>query len=163
MRAKARMLERVGGHPPERRERRPEEAGWSMSDVVEHLVLAEAGMAAALAKEPSPERPRVLAPWYRFLGLRLALVADFRIRAPVESILPRREMSWGDLVGRWEAERTRLGSWLEEVDPAKHASPRFKHPITGWMTVPQALTFAGDHLHHHLMQIGRIERRLGVR
>ena len=83
-----------------------------------------------------------------------------RIRAPVDAILPRRELAWEPLLAKWEAERTALGEWLERSDPRIHGAPRFRHPIAGWMDVSQAVTFAADHLDHHLQQVGRIERAL---
>lgn len=161
---KAQLLQRVGRHPPDLRGRAPGVDGWSMQDVVEHLILSEAGMSSALAKEPSPERPRIVGRgrWYRMAALRFALLTGIRIRAPVEAILPRREHSWEELSARWEEDRARLAAWLQAADPRILGDPRFRHPIIGWLTVQQALLFAGDHLAHHRMQITRLESRAGV-
>jgi hypothetical protein len=130
--------------------------------VVEHLVLVEAGMQTALAKEPIPSRPRVVKPGFflRWLGLRFALKVGVRIRAPVDAILPTRQLPWHALLARWEEQRRGFEEWLRASDPAIHQTPRFKHPIIGWLNVPGAVTFAADHLEHHLQQIGRIERAL---
>ena len=159
---KQEVIARVDRCPPEVRDRRPRADLWSMCDVVEHLVLSEGGMASALAKAPSPDRPRVVASgrWYRWPALRVALLGGLRFKAPVESILPRRELSWTELLGRWEKIRLDLGQWLEEAPAEVLGDPRFRHPIVGWLTVGQAVTFAGDHLEHHLAQIGRIARRV---
>jgi hypothetical protein len=159
-RGKAAMLARLAALTPGVRERRPTESTWSLSDVVEHIVLAEGGMTSALAKDPSPERPRRFPPArrLRMLALRGVLLGGIRIRAPVTAILPTRELPWPELVARWDAQRERLRLWLERAQPPILSTPRFKHPIVGWMDVPQALRFAGDHLRHHFMQLGRIER-----
>ena len=159
---KARMLERVGRWGAEEREWRPGAAAWSLADVVEHVVLAEAGLGFGLAKDPSPDKPRVVKPgrWVRWPVLRFVMLTGVRIRAPVDAVLPTRELGWEGLTVRWAAQRSDLEEWLERSDPRVHANPRFKHPIVGWLNVPQALTFGADHLAHHLQQAGRIERAL---
>jgi hypothetical protein len=160
---KTTLLERVGRHPSDVREQRPESGGWSRAEIVEHLVRSEGGMVSALAKPPSPERPRVFArgQGIRFLVLRVALKVGIRIKAPVESILPTRELPWHALLSRWEKQRRTLEEWLLGVDPAVLRDPRFRHPIVGWLTVSQALTFGADHLEHHLEQVRRLEREGG--
>ena len=161
-RGKAVMLARLTDLSPAARERRPTEASWSLSEVVEHVVRSEGGMTSALAKDPSPERPRKFPPArrLRMVALRMALLGGIRIRAPVTAILPTRELPWPELLARWDEQREKLRAWLEGAQPAILSTPRFRHPIVGWLDVPQALGFAGDHLKHHLMQLGRIERRL---
>ena len=96
--------------------------------------------------------------WLRFLGLRLALKGRVRIKAPVEAVLPTGELPWYALLSRWEEQRRGLEEWLLSVDPGLLQDPRFRHPIVGWLTVPQALTFTADHLEHHYPQIERFER-----
>lgn len=159
---KARILERVGGAAPDLRERRPSAESWSMVDVIEHLVLVEQGTAAALAKPPTPGRAREMprGQWLRFQGLRVALKTGIRIEAPIEAVLPRRELPWHALLSRWEERRRELEEWLLMVDPSILGTPRFRHPIAGWLDVPQSLTFIGDHLAHHIPQLDRIERRI---
>lgn len=155
---KAEVLAQAGRHGPEVRIERSPGGGWSLAEVVEHLVLVERGVGSALAMAPSPDRPRVVAPgrWFRFIALRVALRGGFRFKAPVKAILPTGELPWPDLVARWEDQRRELEDWLRAVDPAVLGCPRFRHPIVGWLTVPQTLTFAADHLEHHLPQIRRL-------
>ena len=158
-RGREQVLERVGGREPAVRQWSPGPARWSLADVVEHLVLVEGHLHTALAREPTPARPRVVPRGriLRWFGLRFAMKAGLRIRAPVESILPTRELPWHALLARWEEQRRTWEEWLRASDPAIHGTPRFKHPIVGWLNVPQSLTFAADHLGHHLEQVGRIE------
>jgi len=161
---KEQVLERVGRHPAETRGERPRAGGWSLAEVVEHVVLVEGGLASALAKAPSPQRPRRFGrgQWFRFIGLRLALKAGVRIKVPVEAILPTGELPWHALLSRWEEQRRGLEEWLLSVDPRILQAPRFRHPIVGWLTVPQALTFAADHLEHHYPQLDRLGRASAV-
>jgi hypothetical protein len=157
---KTTLLEWVGRHSAEARVERPRGGGWSPAEIVEHLVRSEGGMVSALAKPPSRERPRVFprGQRVRFLALRLTLKAGIRLKAPVESILPTGDLPWHALLSRWAEQRRALEEWLLGVDPAILRAPRFRHPIVGWLTVSQALTFGADHLEHHLTQVRRIEQ-----
>lgn len=159
---KAAVLALVGKREAELREWRPGGDQWSMADVVEHLELVEKHMLAALAKDPDPARPRRWSRWRwpRWMGLRLAMKSGVRIKAPTEIILPTRQLPWHALLARWEEQRRAFEEWLRASDPAIHSRPRFRHPITGWLNVREALTFAADHQEHHLRQIRRIEAAL---
>ena len=157
---RSRLLDRVEARDQEFREWRPSPTAWSFADVVEHLELVETHMLSALAKEPDPGRPRRWSRWrrLRWIGLRVALKTGVRITAPTEIILPTRQLQWHALLARWEEQRRAFEEWLRASDPRIHPRPRFKHPIVGWLNVPEAVTFAADHLEHHLQQIARIER-----
>ena len=159
---KEQVLARVAKRDPEYREWRGGDGEWSLADVVEHLELVEKHMLSALAKDPDVTKPRRWSTWrrLRWIGLRAALKAGVRIKAPVEMILPTRQLQWHALLARWEEQRRAFEAWLRASDPAIHQRPRFRHPIVGWLNVPEAVTFAADHLDHHLRQIDRIERAL---
>ena len=160
---KARTIERVARFSDAERGRPPVDGGWSALDVVEHLVLVEEGVTGALAKEPSPERPRILGAGGRvpFWVVRLILLTGIRrIRVPVDLVVPKGGVTWEALTGRWNDQRARLERWVTEAPEKILAAPRFKHPIGGWLDVRGALTFSADHLVNHLRQIGSIERGL---
>lgn len=161
-RSKSEMLERVGRWSPTDRDWHPSETAWSLTDVVEHCFLVEAGIRTALAKEPSPDKPRVVkrGRWLRWGVMRTVLILGIKYRAPVDVILPRRDLPWDELVSKWAGEREQLNDWLERSNPRIHPTPRFRHPLAGWLDVPQSVTFAADHLDHHLQQVGRVERGL---
>jgi hypothetical protein len=164
-RSKGELLGRVAVWSPPNREWRPSPASWSLAEVVEHCYLVEMGIRTALAKDPTPGKPRVMkrGQWLRWGVMRAVLLLGIKYRAPVDVILPRRDVGWEDLQSRWEVERGKLKEWLERSDPAIHPDPRFRHPLAGWLTVPQTVTFVADHLDHHLQQLGRIERLLARR
>jgi hypothetical protein len=159
-----RMIAHVTGASAERRERRPTPTSWALVDVLEHCLLVEEGVTTALATDPVPDKPRQLgkggkAPWW---VVRFVLIANIRIKAPVERILPKRESTLHDLTERWQRQRSTLEAWLEAQPGTVISAPRFRHPLAGWLDVPQALTFVADHLGHHLAQLARIERTLSA-
>ena len=162
MAGKEQVIARVAKREPEVREWRPGRDQWSLADVVEHLELVESHLLTALDKEPDPARPRRWSRWrrLRWLGLRGALKLGVRIEAPTEIVLPTRQLQWHALLARWDQQRRALEEWLRASDPAIHPRPRFKHPIVGWLNVPEAITFAADHLFHHMAQIERLDEAL---
>ena len=154
---KERLLVRIDEIDPALRRRRPGPDRWSIIEVLEHVILVETGIATALARDPSPDRPRRFAGrWWRYPALRVVLALGVRIRLPVESIAPTGSAGQEQLEGRWAEGRERMRTWLERIDPAILGTARFKHPISGWLDVPQGVTFAGDHLYHHLPQVERV-------
>lgn len=158
---KERLLARIDQIDPALRQRRPGPDRWSIVEVLEHVVIVETGIATALARDPSPDRPRRFAGrWWRYPALRVVLSLGVKIRLPVESIAPTGRADQEELLGRWAEGRERLRQWLEGIDPMILGTPRFKHPIGGWLDVPQGVTFAGDHLFHHLPQIERVHTAL---
>src|SRR5690242_11764278 len=104
---------------PTDRTRRPPKGGWSPLEVAEHVVIVDGNVVSALAKEPSPDRPRVVQPgrWVRLALMRTAFELRVRIRAPVPAILPTGAAAWEELAGRWEAQRMALRRWLDQVQP----------------------------------------------
>jgi hypothetical protein len=154
---KEKLLGRISRIDPALHQRRPGPDRWSILEVLEHVIIVETGIATALARDPSPERPRRFSGrWWRYPALRVVLAVGMRIRLPVESIAPTGKAGWRELQLRWSEGRERFRLWLEEIDPAILGAPRFKHPIGGWLDVPQGVTFAGDHLSHHLPQVERV-------
>jgi hypothetical protein len=160
---KGRLLDRLGAIDPALRTRRPGPDLWSVLEILEHVVIVETGIASALMRDPSPHRPRDFSGrWWRYPALRIVLALGVRIRLPVESIAPTGKPGWEELQVRWTEGRERLRPWLNGIDPAILGTPRFKHPIGGWLNVPQGLTFAADHLAHHLPQVERVVDALGA-
>jgi hypothetical protein len=157
--AKERFISQAGALPAEMRDGPNPNGGWGPIGILEHLVVVESGITSALAKEPNPERPRILGEGGRwpFWVVRLVLLTGIRIKAPTDTILPKGGVSWEILLGRWGEQRGRLEQWLGEVPQELLVTPRFKHPLGGWLNVRDTLTFAADHLQHHLGQLRRVE------
>ena len=61
-----------------------------------------------------------------------------------------------DLVQRWNAEREKLRTFLEEIKDEDLHKLVYKHPVAGRLNVLQALDFMIEHFHHHLPQINRL-------
>lgn len=146
---------------PEARTWRPAPDTWSATDVLEHLVKTERGMAMVLAMQiaagddrrdvgsPSPEA---------FAGLSGFLRSDRTTRVPdavAQFVTPSGadydalRAEWDALLGLW---REALGSLPTEL----HDVGLVKHPVAGALTARGASHFAADHAHHHARQLRRL-------
>jgi uncharacterized damage-inducible protein DinB len=161
-----RMLEVERGRPlgefaawsPLRLRFRPSPGAWSVVEVLDHIVKAEAGTIADVRmglRNPhqlgEQERPGIAA-------LDRALRSDQRFTVPAEAgaILPDSTIALSEVAERWDRARSELKSLLDKL-PADHAqSGVFRHPFAGWMTVADVLDHFSAHLYHHGFQLARL-------
>jgi DinB superfamily len=137
---------------------RPEANAWSATEVLDHVVLAEAGTIADV--EAALAQPHLVEDAERrgVHALHRALRSQKKYQVPdaAEMILPRAHVSLLEVIGRWEQTRQHLRSLLERLSPADAAGGVFHHPYAGWMTVQEVMEHLGDHLYHHEFQLERV-------
>lgn len=143
---------------------RPEPGSWSITEVVEHMVLGEEGVVGDFSRLAElPERRRGFVNW---AGLRVVLgILRFRIRVkvPSRSMIPRGDVGLEELTVRWGSNHERLRTYVASLDQEGLKRAIFRHPVSGPMTVEEGILLLGTHLDRHLGQIERIERRLRER
>ena len=142
---------------------RPGEGSWSLTEVIEHLVIAEERSLRGLERE----RPADLGSRFRAsMKIRLlTLLAPLpiRVRAPSKGLLPTGTARLPELAVRWGEARCRLAGVLDAVTPEALGERRWKHPIAGWLDTGEWLGFIYAHTNHHRAQIGRIRTALRER
>ena len=140
---------------------RPAPEAWSALDVIEHLVKVE----EAIAYHTKPRSPRTLLETAQTRGklgiMRLLFAVGWRIRIPIQGILPLGGVTLTDLARRWETAQALLAERLEQFGPDDWTRPMMKHPIIGRLTPPESLRFIYWHEGHHRRQLGRIRRAVG--
>ncbi len=139
----------------------PRPGAWSIQQVIEHLLLVEGGIIERVTTRP----PRAVRLRVRdrlgYAAVWLALSYGLRIKAPIESVMPRKGVSLADASEQW---RLMLGSLSTHVEAVRAEDLRltvFKHPIGGPMTLAEALLFIARHFDHHLRQIARTKGSAG--
>jgi DinB superfamily len=141
---------------------RPAPGSWCPLDVVEHLVRVEE---AVVLRVPQLPPSRTLAQGLRAAGsmalLRLTFGAGVRTEAPSRSVLPQGAVTLPELRGRWERVREKLAAVLDDQTPADLRRPMMRHPVCGWLTPTQTLSFLEQHVAHHTRQLERIRRAQG--
>ena len=156
------LLNRLESFAAEQLAFRPGAGAWSVAEVVHHLVLVEEAFVrqSGLDASKRPATPGMRA-GAAYLAVIAVLRTGLRVKAPSKAVVPTGAVPLADSRGRWAATRADLRAFLETVSAPVLRRAVFKHPLAGWLTVPQGLGFLEVHVDHHLRQIARIERAPG--
>jgi len=143
---------------------KPAEDAWSMAQVINHLVLGEAGTMSYIQKKLSYGPPPELTLLHRLRGqlLKLMLSLPLKFKAPaVVSHLPEHPDVVA-LIEQWRNTRRQMEEFIKNMPEEYEHKALFKHPISGRMGMDEILSFWEEHLRHHIRQIKRIEQRLAA-
>ena len=137
---------------------------WSALQVLDHVVRTERGILAEMQEHvlrcnPVPMVHRVKSDLLIVLMRSRARVRVPGLVAPV--ILPGYEPDLLKLTAAWNDSQTQLGQWVGELRENQTAYAGFRHPVSGWMSVLQAVLFLEAHVRHHRYQLERIRRNAG--
>ena len=131
---------------------------WSALQVFDHIVRSESGIQAAV-------RAGLQAPHSIGVRDRLGVLfidrifrSERQVKAPASatSIQPGTDLNLQEICDRWVMCRRELGAILSAVSPGQMSGGVFRHPVAGWMTLPQVLRFFEVHVLHHTYQLNRI-------
>jgi len=144
---------------------KPAENEWSQIQVLYHLLYTEELSRQYISKKlhnplsiPSPSfKTRIK------LGmLTLALRSPIKFKAPpIVSALPP-YASWSETKERWDKNRKELSLLLSNISDEMGLQAIFKHPIAGYLNLPQMLVFFYEHWQHHEKQIKRVQQKIGI-
>ncbi len=148
---------------PERQLRFRSPAGWSATQIVDHLQKSETAM---LIHSESKQRTRgdaiALSTRFRFLLMRIHFTFPvIKVKAPLPAILPRENVPLADILQSWENIRNRWAAYLDRLSEHELDIGIFKHPLVGPLTPHMTLEFQMMHARHHRRQIERIIRAAG--
>ena len=135
---------------------KPAPESWSLTEVIEHLVIAEERALRGLERERPAELGSRFGAAVKIRLITLLSPLPFRVKAPSKGLLPTGTASLSELAARWGEARCRLAGVLAAVTPDALGERRWKHPIAGWLDTEDWLRFIYAHTHHHRAQIGRI-------
>lgn len=141
----------------------PSDGGWSVLQVLHHLILAESASLGYIKKKlsfnPALGKAGFRSAWRLF-------VVDFYFRMPTKfkapkgvdrEALPDRSEFIATKV-KWEAQRKTLRQTLAHLPEDRFDRALYKHPFAGKMTLRQMLQFFGLHMKRHQKQINRVLR-----
>jgi hypothetical protein len=133
---------------------------WSMAQVVEHLITSESGTLGYMKKkssggwatlEDADESHRASS-----AAINARLESNERYKAPDVLPEPTNAINLDELFLRWNAVRSDLLEFVEQLQPEHFQKLVFRQPAAGMLTVLHALEFMDAHLRHHIPQIQRI-------
>ena len=159
---RSRLLAELDALPRSVLDARPPSGGWSVLEVVEHLVLAEESVLANM------DRPELLRPRRTSLRSRLGYAAiigvlssPLRVQVPTTAMRPEGTRSFEELRTAWEESHRALRRHVTAVEEGRISGAVFAHPVSGPLTTRQALRMMRVHMNRHTRQIRRILGELG--
>ena len=153
------VLARLEGRDAARLNRPRGDGGWSVVQILAHVITAEAGTQRYVSKKMlgGAGLPRSgIASRLRLIALQVANASPLRFRAPAGTGDVPTEIDPEDLLSRWEAVRA---GWRELLDgfPEELLDRMvFRHALVGLMGLPDTLSFLRSHLAHHARQVERL-------
>ncbi|MBV8830747.1 MAG: DinB family protein [Acidobacteriaceae bacterium] len=158
------LLERLASWPPETIQYRPAKAAWSAIHVIDHLARVENGLIASLRANLPQGSRLTLGDQIRAFFLIAFMRTPVRVKVPsaAGSTMPAPGSELTGVITEWNTVRSRLKGLLDSVSPSELHRGVFRHPVSGWMTVGQALAFLSAHIRHHKYQLHSIRRKSGL-
>jgi hypothetical protein len=155
------LLQSLAGVPSDRLGTRASADGWSVSEILDHLSIVEAGIARLIAKRAARAREAglgdetstesVLA---SFDPYRSRLDATTEMRAPTTT-LPRANVEIKEAIKGLETSREALRAAVSTASGLSLSEIKHTHPILGELDLYQWLIFVGHHEGRHRKQIER--------
>jgi hypothetical protein len=151
------LLKRLDSLPGERLSLKAGPDKWSVVEVVEHLVIAEAGLLEELSTnipvstlDPATKTPE------RHQTVIKVMERDIEVDVPHESLEPHGDIPLEDLLRQWNDIRQKLPGMLAEIKPENEDDPVFGHPYGGPLNIADTLEFFEVHFDNHMRHIDRI-------
>jgi hypothetical protein len=139
---------------------RPEPDAWSATEVLDHVVKVEDRITAAARIGLLTPHRIGLRDRLGFLFIDHLFRSTRRVKVPssVPEVLPDRTSTLHSICDRLDLTRSELPCFLSDLPADRLGVGVFRHPVTGWMTVPQILRFFSVHMKHHGHQLARLQR-----
>lgn len=143
---------------------KPAPERWSVAEVAEHLMLAEASFFATvegtLAQKPDPGWQSRTAGKTEFLE-RALLNRQVKAQAP-EPLQPRRDLTRAEILSRFKNARARTLKFIKETNvPLKAYTRDHPFPIFGTLNAYQWLIYIPLHNLRHNQQIAEVKSTPG--
>ena len=155
------LLEEVKDQPDSVLNTPPENGGWSVLQVMYHMVLVEEQSMIYVKKKLSfgEEIPNAgLKGYFRWMYLKNMSRIPFKVDAPAtvnESSMPEEIRFW-ELLKKWKDSRAELEEFLDDLPSDLLKAELFKHPMVGKMTLKSMLYFFELHFKRHRRQLNKV-------
>lgn len=164
---RATLLQSASGLTDAQLNHKPEDAAWSVSDILHHVALADEGNAKLtsnmlkrarannLPPDPSPEASEVHSMDDIFPRMNAA-----KFQAP-DFVTPHSPRPVDESLARLKASRERMLANLEQLDGYDLSGLTYPHPFAGDLNTYQWVLVAGAHEVRHAQQIARMKSEPG--
>ena len=140
----------------------PSTAEWSAIEVLDHLVRTEVEILAIARKGLLKPRQIGVINALRTRVLQAILRSHRKVKVPAKAtaVLPGSHLELPAIVQRWNDSRRELSDMLKLVAAEKLSQGIFRHPVAGWMGMPEILEFFSAHIVHHNYQLARLRNAI---
>ncbi len=157
----AELFDKIEQLSPEQLDFKPAPDSWSIRQVAHHLLTAEGNILRAARKQQGTSKPKLKDRFGHFM-VRLVLRLGIKVKAPEGLAPPEDErLAVEEIRERWGKNRLEIEELIAAVPEAELGGTFFRHPFAGPLDYVQGVEFMGQHITHHLRQIGRIEESPG--
>lgn len=138
------------------------EKGWSVVQVLNHLIASERGSLAYCRKKmlatdlQKVSRLQIL----RMDAFNLFQRLPIRLKAPQFLNEPDNSQSFEEVCKNWDESRQELLQFITEIPSDYRSKSIYKHPFAGRVDLTRMLHFFAAHQRHHEHQLRRILTRL---
>lgn len=160
-----RLLEQTSSLTSEQFQFKPTPESWSISQVFQHLIKAEAATNSYMRKKIQAGKDLKVSGIKARLSsglLRAIMRSPFRFKAPkLVRIDPEQHLPYEEQVSAWRQQRSEMKQFLEGLDEATSGKLIFKHGSGIRMNAAQMVAWTGAHIGRHIKQIEKVRRDAG--
>lgn len=159
------LCEKVKDQPDSVLNTVPENGGWSVLQVMYHMVLVEEYSMMYVRKKLSfgNEIPKAgIKGYFRGIYLRNMFRLPFKVEAPNavnESSMPDEIRFW-EVLKKWKDNRADLEDFLNTIPDELLKAELYKHPFAGKMTLKNMLYFFELHFNRHKKQLNKVMKQV---
>ncbi len=138
---------------------RPAPAVWSVLDVLDHLIKVEKAFLEAVQEQLPNGAPLTFRDRVRAWLLTAVMLMPIRVKVPASAsiVWPQGTPDLPEAAASWNDVRRRMANLLGSLPPEQRYRGLFRHPVSGWMTMADALEFLTAHVRHHEYQLNRLK------
>ena len=161
------LLDSVAGLSEAQFAYQPDDAAWTINDILHHLALTDEANAKLTSRalkhaqerdvsaDPTPDASKL-----NCLDEALAPIRNTRAQAP-EFVTPHDHLPVDQSLARLKDSRARMLEGVERLADYDLMQLKYPHPILGELDMYQWILIAGGHEGRHVAQIGRIKAAAG--
>ncbi len=154
------LLQRLQSLPESTLAYSPHDTQWSITQVLNHLLLSEQLTLAYLKKKSLGLHQLNESGMWEVIKINLLIVSQripLKYKAPkVLSQHTEPVLTLADITKQWDDCRQQFREFLESLSEQDTRKLLFKHPLAGKFNILQGIIFMREHILHHLPQINRL-------
>jgi uncharacterized damage-inducible protein DinB len=138
--------------------KKPSPEAWSVVQVMQHLINAEAASLAYIKKKLSYTNkiPKAgLMSFLRRMSLSLLFSLPLKFKAPKGLEIFPDNADFNSLKNQWASQRLELKAFMDSIPDKMFKTALWRHAVVGKMSMTQMLSFFHEHAERHRGQIDR--------